>query len=132
MSKKRKINRKKPQHQNKSNRPIIGRFNGEFLTVNECAGFASGEELRALTMEIMFSQVQQMEYILRNGLKAEPFLEILKEFNNIGEALHELPINGLEYLRTLLLDNTPLTEAVEISRLLSDRDLREDSDLLAN
>ena len=130
MSRKRKLNRKKPLHQNKSNRPIIGRFKGDFLTANHCAGFASGEELRSLVMEVMSSQVQQLEYILGNGLKDNPFLEILKEFNKIGEVLHALPSNGLEYFRTLLLDNTPLAEAVEISRLLSDRDLQDDYDSL--
>ena len=130
MSRKRKLNHKKPLQQNKSNKTIIGRFKGDFLTANDCAGFASGEELRALVMEVMSSQVQQLEYILGNGLKDDPFLEILKEFNKIGEALHALPLKGLDYFRALLLDKTPLTEAVDISRLLSDRDLQDDRDSL--
>ena len=130
MSRKRKLNRKKTRNQNMSNKKIIARFNGEFLTANDCAGFASGEELRALVMEVMSSQVQQLEYILGNGLKDDPFLEILKEFNKIGEALHALPSKGLDYFRTLLLDNAPLTEAVDISRLLSDRDLQDDYESL--
>ena len=130
MSKKRKVSSKNPKQQNKTDKLIIGSFKGEYLTVNKCADFASGEELRALVMEVMSSQVQQLEYILGSGLKEDPFLEILKEFNKIGEALHALPIIGLDYFRTLLLDQTPLPQAVEISRLLSARDLKDDRNLL--
>lgn len=130
MSKKRKTNSKKPAVSIKPTPPGVTMVLDEYISANRSAELTSGEELRNLLIGLIYSKRAMLNYISSIGLSREPLAQVLSEMKDLEKALNELPFDGLEYLKALLIDNTKLKQALDIASKLIDLNLRENKSLL--
>lgn len=98
------------------------------MTLSDCAKKLAGEEMRVVLLEILYSQIQMLEYIFTTGLNRESLQCLYQELHVSGVDVLNVSKEALDYLRTLLIDGVEINNALEIAGKLAAQDASEDKE----
>ena len=128
MSRKKKILNQRTSVKKRTPMESVGQGTVTPMTLSDCAKKLVGEEMRVVLLEILYSQIQMLEYISTTGLNSKSLQCLYQELHESGASIVNVSNEVLDYLRTLLIDGVEINRALEIADKLAALDASEDKE----
>lgn len=132
MSRKRKLSNRKISIKPKSPMESVGMREVSPMTIRDCAEKLAGEEMRDLLVELIYSQIQMLDYLGSTGLSIESYLNLYEELIDLGLTVSDIPKEALDYLRTFLVDGVVLRIALQMALQMVNLDTHDVSKIKQN